>query len=235
MKNDDVGVYKVKQTSSKYQCAFTLIELLVVIAIVAALLVVASPLLSNFSKQGMSTSATPLVTTLRLARQYAITHHRNVYVLFPYSKTTYTIGSEDYSAYSLRSYAVVSEVAKRVGNDCICGFEYVSDWKFLPDGIFFNEERIGANIFTSPGPQFPFPASSSSEQTIPAIKFSPAGKSFLYTGARWSDTDSKIYMMQGMRLPGSLVKVTNFPMRADVLFSVNVYSEIGSAYVSSYE
>ncbi|MBP7830128.1 MAG: prepilin-type N-terminal cleavage/methylation domain-containing protein [Kiritimatiellae bacterium] len=190
--------------------AFTLIELLVVIVIIASLFAVGVPVFNNMMHRGISTGVPTLVTTLRLARQHAITHRKNVYILFPGSFVNYP---DDFKEYALRSYAVV-EVTPGQSTETA---RYVTDWKTLPQGLYFEETETGKgnNVFESWTPasnaRFPFPNDSGAPRAIPAVRFSPNGQSRLWGGATWSQTDSHLYIRPGVRNPGEIMPTWIIP------------------------
>lgn len=148
---------------------FTLVELLAVIAIMTILFIVAVPSLETFTRKGLSTSIAPLTTTLRLARQYAVTHREHVYVVFPDDDDTAYTGSDIDRA--LRSYAVIASNAS--------GAYYVSDWRYLPRGVAFDPNNaITGSVFrvAAGTSMLPFPSENSSPQPMPSIHFRPNGR-----------------------------------------------------------
>ncbi|MBN1268715.1 MAG: prepilin-type N-terminal cleavage/methylation domain-containing protein [Kiritimatiellae bacterium] len=158
------------------ESAFTLVELLVVIAIMGILLVAAMPAFNQFRQRGLNTAISPLVSTLRLARQYAVTQRRYVWVVFP--------GDDDVTSYNgaqvlyaFRSYAVI------MGNASGQPSEYVSSWKYLPPGIYFDKDYASdsdINIFALPASvdAFPFPKNKDPSVQMHAIEFRPNGRGY---------------------------------------------------------
>ena len=169
--------------------AFTLVEMLAVLSIVALLLFIGMPIFQSFSARGTSSATSGLATTLRLARQQAITKRTDVYVVFPDGRGTYANRSEIQKA--AISYAVIASnrETKRL--------EYVSAWKFLPKGLVFITNATyngsGDTVFGSyslgsdKATVFPFPADNSSSQNLSAILFKPNGRCYRYsqTSSRW--------------------------------------------------
>ena len=97
----------------------------------AIILGIALPAFDAFKQRGTQAAIPQLMSTLRLARQYAITHRQDVYVVFPdRSSPAYSPAGEVTKA--LCSYAVI---ASNRAND---RFEYVTEWKYLPKGVYFS-------------------------------------------------------------------------------------------------
>jgi len=164
---------------------FTLIEMLVVIAIIGALLAVAIPSFNTLSGQSMKQAVGPLMSTMRLARQYAITKRQYVWVVFPGTNFPSYTGSEVNMA--LRSYAVLA-------GDANGPTAYVSEWKYLPDGVTFDTRIKGKkwNILDSYSADaktayYPFPSEGDERRRIPAILFKPNGRAYSYGSDNWTD------------------------------------------------
>jgi Tfp pilus assembly protein FimT len=106
--------------------AFTLIELLGVIVVMGIVFAVGLPAFYRFSKSAALPAASRQLTgTLRLARQYAITHREHTFVVFPFSQTT-SMAERRYTSYS---------VVSRNGNSGPVA--YVNKWEKLPNGVVF--------------------------------------------------------------------------------------------------
>jgi len=182
---------RTQKTEGGSREAFTLVELLAVIAIMTILFIIAVPSMETFSRKGLSTSIAPLTTTLRLARQYAVTHRETVHVVFPsVPAVTSYLGSDIDRA--LRSYAVISSNS--------AGYYYVSDWRYLPKGVSFIPDRAGSGYGRdalksyAPGAQtmFPFPPNANPVR-MAAIQFRPNGRAYFYTTGGWNpSSDIKI-------------------------------------------
>jgi len=154
------------------KAGFTLIEMLTVIVIIVVVMTIGIPAFNNLMKAGgLSGASREVANALGLARQYAITHRTTTYVVFPYSGTTGTIGTNLAPCY--QSYAVVD-----VGSG-----NYISKWEHLPLGTVFMDS--GATL-APPAPlgldtlpvtnNFHFPYTNSLPLTTLAyIGFNPTG------------------------------------------------------------
>lgn len=165
---------------------FTLVELLVVVAIMGMLLVLALPAFETMGRRSLSTVSPGLISTLRLARQHAITHRQYVWVVFPDKDALNYTGAEVNMA--LRAYAVIA------GDSDNKPAEYISEWRYLPQGIYFNPDTaLNNNVFKSYDSSgatayFPFPNDKANkDHNLPAILFKPNGRSYLFGGSGWSD------------------------------------------------
>lgn len=162
---------------SNKRVGFTLIELLIVIGIAGVLAVLIIPAFSGIGRsQNMRSSVAQLRTTIALARQWAITHNEKTYVIFPDDEATYNPKGNVTMAF--RSYGVWAEKSG-----------YISEWRYLPEGIVFDPvaEQIGpstatANLFKgvkgANGTIFDvqFPANGSPTQEMYAISFTRNGR-----------------------------------------------------------
>jgi prepilin-type N-terminal cleavage/methylation domain-containing protein len=130
--------------------AFTLLELMLVIAIIGFIAALALPMVTGFGKANAMTSATrQLLDDVALARQRAMVNRSTVYMVFlpPMFWTNYfflnptsgyqMVGSQvtnlvthQYAAYALVSLASVGD---QPGQHHA---RYVTDWRFLPNGVF---------------------------------------------------------------------------------------------------
>lgn len=194
---------------------FTLIELLVVISIIAVLFAVAMPIFENAGRKDTDRAAFNLMTTMRLARQHAISKRQWTLVVFP---------NLDGGAYSdkdigkcLRSYAVLAVTNNMDGlarTDQIpdnMKFAFVSDWKYMPEGIYFDDdETLNGNVlFSTRTDKFKYPldparpdlsVGNPPSRPMGVVMFRPNGRAYKMagdttTGKYWQDTDySKIYM-----------------------------------------
>lgn len=118
----------MKKVMKRKSIGFTLIELLIVVAIIAVLLLLTLPSFLDIGRGSkMAAAASQLQATINLARQWAITHREVVYIVFPddYRQMYSGVSTSEYSK-ALRSYAVYSPAKG-----------YISEWKYLPPGIFF--------------------------------------------------------------------------------------------------
>lgn len=197
--------------------AFTLIELLVVVAIIGVLFAIAIPVFGNAGRKDTYRAAQQVATTLRLARQHAVAKRQWTFVIFPNRDGHYTTDSKALNNIKkcLRSYAVIAVTndvrltEKSVVNG-VMQFEFVSDWKYLPEGIYFDDtspEELNNNfVFGTKGTsagydasaaqqfKFPYdpaaPNQSSKQMIMSAILFRPTGHFHLMCqGAtdKWQD------------------------------------------------
>ena len=195
---------------------FTLIELLVVITIIGLLFAVAMPVFENAGRKDTERAAFQLITTLRLARQHAISKRQWTLVVFP---------NRDGGAYAaadvdkcLRGYAVLAAKNNLDGEYRFdptlrdprvqdMDLEFVSDWKYLPEGIYFDDDPslycnwiFGAESSGQPTYEavFQFPIDPANPQLrvrpMGAILFKPNGRSYTMfdgnaTGKYWRDVE----------------------------------------------
>ena len=198
---------------------FTLVELLVVITIIGLLFAVAMPVFENTGRKNTERAASQLVTALRLARQHAISKRQWTLVVFPNRDGgNYAEGDIDKC---LRGYAVLAaqnnldgeykfDPTLRDPRVSDMKLAFVSDWRYLPEGIYFDDDQdlycnwlFGAPsggqptyeaVFKFPiDPAEPDPAKGPS-RPMGAILFKPNGRSYTMfdgnaTGKYWRDTE----------------------------------------------
>ena len=210
---------------------FTLVELLAVIAIMAILLIAAVPAFNSFKQKGIQGPVTQLMSTLRLARQYAVTHRQWVYVVFPDDTEVYNPPGEVSKAF--RSYAVLA-----VTNQWATNYMYVSEWKYLPKGVCFykpNASEDSCNIFHEnaiSSNRYPFPSDlSGKDRKMPAVLFKPNGHGYGY-GASWSDFSvSWIIMTEGFIFidtnAGAVLSSTNLSGTDTLEHPIRIYNKTG--------
>lgn len=195
---------------------FTLIELLVVVAIIGVLFAIALPVFGNAGRKDTYRAAQQVATTLRLARQHAIAKRQWTFVVFPLYLENNNPYSADPKAVNnikkcLRSYAVIAATNTLDGSNPTCDdmeFEFVSDWKYLPEGIYFDDDdNFKANYtFVQSGTagftanehfRFPYdPGDMNKRMSMGAICAKPNGHYCVMSPANknkyWNDTLTRI-------------------------------------------
>ena len=216
------------------QSGFTLIELMVVIMIVGVLFAVALPMFENAGKKDTRQAAQTLVNTLRLARQHAISARQWTLVVFPNQDSGYKPEAKAVNNLDrcLRSYAVLAVTNNMDGEYKFNGrerdpspdymeFEFLTEWRSLPAGIYFDDETEEKNyLFTTAktvgqgyinGFDFPWnPGKPNNGLTgkMSAILFKPNGRAYVMcdgassSGKYWQDVDgSRIYVTSAVFYP----------------------------------
>jgi prepilin-type N-terminal cleavage/methylation domain-containing protein len=203
--------------------AFTLLELMMVVAIVGFVAVLTLPHVRGYGQaNAMATATRQLLDDVALARQRAMVNRSTVYMVFvPPQFWQYTVyengGATTYSngvaanrqetnllTHQYRAYALISlgSVGDQPGQHYP---RYITDWRFLPDGVFVAPFEFSlasntppfTNIYTTntlsgiivSNPVYgwstatvPFPSLSPStnpptaaNMSLPCIAFSPQG------------------------------------------------------------
>ena len=176
---------------------FTLIELLAVIAIIAIAMAVAIPSLIGMTRgSGMNASVTELKAVMSLARQWAISHRENTYVVFPDGGHYGTNTNRGDLAY--HSFAVWGEKSQ----------EYIREWSFLKTGVYFiprkgkeagtNHSQDTKNPFNASLGRLSvdFPETSDPSVDLPAIGFRPDGRAFSPAGNTLAPLE--LYLGEGL-------------------------------------
>ena len=201
---------------------FTLIELLAVVAIMSIILIAAIPMFQTMGKRDLGPAAAQLRATLRLARQYAVTQRQAVYVIFPVNNDEASVDDVDKL---LRAYAVVAT------NAMTRSYEYITDWKYLPQGVYFIDDPMAfsGQVLRELAPEMPFPDTSDplSTRDVAGIRFLPTGMAGRWFNNAWTKeevtlglTTSRFYtknpdntqLVRGADIPGvtNLVRVRRY-------------------------
>lgn len=216
---------KHRDCAGSRRAGFTLIELLVVIAIIGVLFAIALPIFENAGRKDPERAAYQVMSTLRLARQHAIAKRQWTMVVFPTRDSGNTF-PEGHLDKCLRGYAVLAATNNLDGEyrpEWGASFRnpplpymqlvFVSDWKLLPEGIYFDDDKelTGNFVFGRPnGSQptytgaFPLPLDPAKpnvrNQKMGVVLFKPNGRAFVMhdssaKGMFWQDVDySRIYL-----------------------------------------
>ena len=201
----------MNRTKNNLECGFTLIELLVVIAIIGVLFVVAMPVFENAGRKDPVRAAYQVMTTLRLARQHAINKRQFTAVVFPvraHRTGTIPYGPEDLDK-CLRSYAVLAVTNRMDGmirsnqTPDKMNFVYVSDWKYLPPGIYFDDVKLDTSTILMPtnvpaNYTYPLrPGSPTPTMPMAITLFKPNGRAYTLTSGGnpyFTDQDPHIHL-----------------------------------------
>lgn len=194
--------------------AFTLMELLVVIGIIGLIASMALPSLSNFAKSNrLEAGLAQLQGDLSIARIRAMNERTDVHMVFMPNLTTLS-NLNSLSLADINFLATDLQANNALGFQCI-GYalyadrtigdqpgqataRYVSDWKPLPEGVYFQpSDFYNTNNFRR-NRSFPFPRIGSGfSYRLPYITFNSKGQ--LVTGL-----DCRIPIIEGSASMGPL-------------------------------
>ena len=186
--------------------AFTLLELMLVVAIIAVLAGMALPHLRGISKSNSMQAATrQLLDDVALARQRALAHRTDVYMVF--LSGTVLDDSDNRAAYGALSAQAANELGSLLHGE-LRGYalielrsvgdqpgqshpRYLTQWRKLPEGVYIPQYKFGTepisvvdgnvpNRIIAPLTNkilFPFPyLDSGANFMLPFIKFNSQGQ-----------------------------------------------------------
>lgn len=198
--------------SSRDFQAFTLMELLVVIAIIGLIAGMALPSLSNFAKSNrLEAGLAQLQGDLSIARIRAMNERTDVHMVFMPNLTTWS-NLNTISLADINFLANDLQANNAMGFQCI-GYalyadrsigdqpgqstpRYISEWKALPEGVYFHpSDFYNTNNFRR-NRNFPFPrVGSGFSYRLPYLTFNSKGQ--LETGL-----DCRIPLIEGSATMG---------------------------------
>jgi len=192
--------------------AFTLVELLAVIAIMAILLSITIASFQNIKGKGLNAALTPLSSTLRLARQYAVSQRTTTYVVFPGERDVIYGNEPEQVKKAGKAYAVIAS------NRTSHVYEYIANWDYLPQGVTFitddayagGETPFNSYANAGQGADFPFPNDSSSPQPLCSLMFKSNGRVYTFsrTSGRW------VSGIQAIHIPLTTARLLNVDTNA---------------------
>lgn len=176
---------------------FTLIELLAVLVIAGLLMAFAIPAVTGIGKgTSMQASISNLRSTISLARQWAITKRKTVYIVLP-DQSAANFSTEAEAAMACRGYAVFE-----VSNPATGDGQYITEWKSLPAGIVFDTappnpplDRVATVFQPAYRKLVAFPTATSPKKTLHTLTITPSG-----TVGGGIDT-GRLYLREGQSYP----------------------------------
>lgn len=204
---------------SGHKPGFTLIEMLAVVAVIGLLLVVTMPAFNSMmSSSGIQTAVAKLRSTLGLARQWAITKHTKVYVVFPDDNAVSGVSQHKDKAF--RAFAVYAVTNRSNGTG-----EYISEWVYLPPKLVFDDVVRTQSVYDVEVVTNDFWPDSAANVAMPTISFTPNGRPTKVTGY-------EVYIREGF------IEDTNNPSvtltRTNVDIGVEVRGLTGGLEIHDY-
>jgi prepilin-type N-terminal cleavage/methylation domain-containing protein len=178
---------------------FTLIELMVVMGLIAILFVLAIPSFENANRRDVNRPAQQFASALRLARQAAIVRHQWTFVVVPTRDGSFSRKNLDrcLHAYAVLAATNMAGVRKSTPYDKIKK-EFVSDWKKLPDGVYFDENKNtkNNNAFKNPVKGSIDPANpNGTANRLAVVAFKPDGQALCWNGNTWANDYISFYIL----------------------------------------
>lgn len=183
---------------------FTLIELMVVMGLIAILFVLAIPSFENANRRDVNRPAQQFASALRLARQAAVVRRQWTFVAIPTRDGSFSRKNLDrcLHAYAVLAATNMIDVNTSIPYDKIQK-EFVSDWKKLPDGVYFEEEFAKGVIGKKANYAFQNPVRGSIDPAKPngtgnrlaVITFKPDGQALYWDGNKWRNGDVNFYVL----------------------------------------
>jgi len=195
-------------TEKRFKKGFTLMELLVTIGIMAVVVTLTVPAFVGLGRGSkMNSALSNLKNTCSLARQWAISHRDDVYIIFPIGGTS----AEDEPVKKLNSYGVYSASQGK----------FIKEWTYLPEGVILDDEKTKWGSFrASPTRNVP----GLSNPQLKAIAYNQEGS--LKSGA----STKSIYFIEG-----TIDRETNEPIKTfgqdDRFDAVKVNGLTGLPYI----
>ena len=183
---------------------FTLIELMVVMGLIAILFVLAIPSFENANRRDVNRPAQQFASALRLARQAAIVRHQWTFVAIPTRDGSFSRKNLDrcLHAYAILAATNMAGVRKSTPYDKIQK-AFVSDWKKLPDGVYFQEDYASGTAGKKANYAFQNPVRGSIDPAKPngtgnrlaVLAFKPDGQCLCWNGNSWANKDTSFYIL----------------------------------------